>query len=29
MADQVVVRVNDWVMKEVTKCWKNLMFGEG
>ncbi len=32
MADQVVVRVNEWVMEEVTKCWKrrkNLMFWEG
>ncbi len=22
MADQVVARVNNWVMEEVTKCWK-------
>ncbi len=32
MADQEVARVNDWVVEEVTKCWKrrkNLMFGEG
>ncbi len=31
MADQVVARVEDWVMEEVTNFWnrrKDLMFGE-